>query len=109
MSEALMKENQTGGESALPAGKKRRLPLPKSAKGRRQACGWRWCGRAAALAVRFLAGMRGGAIPAGAGYTAVQVTRQDLTVTVAGSATLEPARLLPGDHPDLRHHPGRAL
>lgn len=91
MSEALMKENQAGGESALPAGKKRRLPLPKSAKGRRRLRLAVVLAVAAALAVRFLAGMRGGAIPAGAGYTAVQVTRQDLTVTVAGSATLEPA------------------
>ena len=44
-----------------------------------------------ALAAGWLLRMGGGSAPADAGYTAVPVTRQDLTVTVSGSATLEPA------------------
>lgn len=92
MSEALMKEAQTSGsESAAPARKKRQLPLPKSAKGRRRLRLAVVLVVVAALAVNILARMGGGDAPEGAGYQAVSVTRQDLTVTVSGSATLEPA------------------
>nr|WP_326185902.1 efflux RND transporter periplasmic adaptor subunit [uncultured Oscillibacter sp.] len=86
-----MNEELMQAEQAAPGKKRVRLPLPKSAKG------WRRLRLAvalvvvAALAMNILIRMGGSAAPAGAGYTAVNVTRQDLTVSVSGSATLEPA------------------
>lgn len=86
-----MNEELMQAEQAAPRKKRVRLPLPKSAKG------WRRLRLAvalvvvAALAMNILIRMGGSAAPAGAGYTAVNVTRQDLTVSVSGSATLEPA------------------
>lgn len=78
-------------EQAEPAPKKRlRLPLPKSAKGRRLRLAVVLV-VVAALAVNVLSRLGGAAAPVGAGYQAVSVTRQDLTVSVSGSATLEPA------------------
>lgn len=86
MNEELMQAEQ----AAAPA-KKRRLSLPKSAKGRRRLRLAVALVIVAALAVNILSRMGGGDVPAGMGYTAAGVTRQDLTVSVSGSATLEPA------------------
>lgn len=93
MSEALMKEEQLpGSESGAPAKKKRlKLPLPKSAKGRRRLRLAAALAVAAALVVNLLSRMSGSGAPVGLGYQAASVTRQDITVSVSGSATLEPA------------------
>lgn len=93
MSEALMKEEQLpGSESGAPAKKKRlKLPLPKSAKGRRRLRLAAALAVAAALVVNLLSRMSGSGAPVGLGYQAAGVTRQDITVSVSGSATLEPA------------------
>lgn len=90
MSEALMKEEQMC-ESAAPAKKRLKLPLPKSAKGRRRLRLAVALAVVAVLAVNILSGMGGNATPVGTDWQAVSVTRQDLTVSVSGSATLEPA------------------
>lgn len=90
MKEELME--QAAVEAPAPAEKGKKLPrLPKLGKGRR-----RLKAGLAVLVVLALAAvwlLRSGGTPAsaGAGYTAAQVTRQDLAVSVAGSATLEPA------------------
>lgn len=93
MSEALMKDEQLpGSESVAPVKKKRlKLPLPKSAKGRRRLRLAAALVVTAALAVNLLSRMGGSGAPVGVGYQAASVTRQDLTVSVSGSATLEPA------------------
>lgn len=89
MSEALMKAEQTAATTAAPA--KKRLHLPKSAKGRRRLRLALALLVAAALVVGILSGRGGGTVSPGMGYQAAGVTRQDLTVSVSGSATLEPA------------------
>ena len=93
MKEELMEEAQKDGGMTAPAEapKKKKLHLPKGKKGRR------WMKAALVLAVLAAIGavwmsrMGGGMAAAGGGYVPAQVVRQDLTVSVSGTATLMPA------------------
>ena len=94
MNEELMEEEKVDGDSAsVPRQEKKhkKLTLPKSKKGRR------WLKIAIALLVvaAVVAGcmsrLGGSGIQAGAVYVPAAVERRDLTVSVAGTATLEPA------------------
>lgn len=94
MNEELMEEEKVDGDSAsVPRQEKKhkKLTLPKSKKGRR------WLKIAIALLVvaAVVAGcmsrLGGSGIQVGAVYVPAAVERRDLTVSVAGTATLEPA------------------
>lgn len=95
MKEDLMEANADAQESAVPAeapAKKRwKLKMPKSKKGRR----WLKIGVAvvivAALAAGCMSRMGKGGGATAAGYLVTNVLRQDLTVSVSGTATLKPA------------------
>lgn len=93
MNEELMQAEtaETGGAPA-PKGEKKwkKLPLSKGKKGRRIKIAVALV-LAAVLVWRVAAGMGQGAPAASMGYTAVQTMRQDLSVSVSGTATLEPA------------------
>ncbi len=94
MKEELMKEEQEA--SVRPAvseapKKERKLHLPKSGKGRRRLRMLLILAVVVAVAVGWLSRMGGNGMAVGSSYIPVQVMRQDLTVSVSGSATLEPA------------------
>lgn len=93
MNEELMQAEQaeTVGAS-VPAGKKKwkKLTLPKKGKSRRIKIAVALV-LAAVVIWRVVSGLGQGAPMAAMGYSAVQTTRQDLTVSVSGTATLEPA------------------
>lgn len=74
-----------------PVARKKKLTLPKLGKGRRKLKIAAAVLMVLALGATWLLRMGGGTASASVGYTAAPVTRQDLTVTVSGSATLEPA------------------
>lgn len=93
MNEELMQAEQveTDGMPA-PKGEKKwkKLTLPKKGKGRRIKIAIALL-LAAVVVWRVAAGLGQGTPVATAAYMAVQTVRQDLTVSVSGTATLEPA------------------
>lgn len=94
MEEELMKETPETPVPAAgtPEGKQRKkLSLPKTKKGKRRMKIVLALAVVIALAAAAMGKLGGTPAAAGAGYTASPVVRQDLTVSVSGTATLMPA------------------
>lgn len=90
MKEELMQVEMDEKSASTGEKKWKKLVLPKKGKGRRMKIAIALV-LAAVVVWRVLAGLGQGVPAATAGYTAVQTVRQDLTVSVSGTATLEPA------------------